>query len=97
MNKDILRKGVINIKPDRSIRSILIEVYNEGEGWEQKKGGEKQMPEYPKEIEVERVTNLIRGFGWEKVKEEIVGEELILTIKKKFLKPSEVPEELPST
>ena len=55
------------------------------------------MPEYPKEIEVERVTNLIRGFGWEKVKEEIVGEELILTIKKKFLKPSEVPEELPAT
>jgi len=53
------------------------------------------MPEYPKEIEVERVVNLIRGFGWEKIKEEIVGEELILTIKKKFLKTTEVTEELP--
>ena len=55
------------------------------------------MPEYPKEIEVERVTNLVRGFGWEKVKEEVVGEDLILTIKKKFLAPSEVAEELPAT
>jgi len=55
------------------------------------------MPEYPKEIEVERIMNLVRGFGWEKVKEEIVGEELIITIKKKFLKPSEVPGELPAT
>jgi len=55
------------------------------------------MPEYPKEIEIERVVNLVRGFGWEKIKEEVVGEELILTIKKKFLAPSEVPEELPAT
>jgi len=55
------------------------------------------MPEYPKELEIERVTNLIRGFGWEKVKEEVVGEDLILTIKKKFLKPTEVAEELPGT
>ena len=55
------------------------------------------MPEYPKELEVERVTNLVRGFGWEKVKEEIVGEDLILTIKKKFLQTSETPEESPAT
>jgi len=55
------------------------------------------MPEYPKEIEIERVTNLIRGFGWEKVKEEIVGEDLILTIKKKFLAPAEVPGATPAT
>lgn len=49
------------------------------------------MPEYPKEIEIERVSNLIRGFGWETVKYEIIGEDLILTIKKKFLAPEEVP------
>jgi len=55
------------------------------------------MPEYPKEIEVERVTNLIRGFGWEKAKEEVVGEYLILTIKKKFLTPAELPGATPAT
>jgi len=55
------------------------------------------MPEYPKEIEVERVVNLIRGFGWEKVKEEIIGEDLILTIKKKFIPPSETPTSTPAT
>lgn len=58
---------------------------------------EKQMPEYPKEIEIERVTNLVRGFGWEVVKQEIVGEKLILTMEKKFLAPSEVAEESPAT
>jgi len=55
------------------------------------------MPEYPKEIEIERVVNLIRGFGWEETKQEVVGDELFLTIKKKFLKPTEVVEELPAT
>lgn len=55
------------------------------------------MPEYPKEIEVERIMNLVRGFGWEKVKEEIVGEDLIITIKKKFLKAEEMPVETPGS
>ncbi|MBA7496282.1 hypothetical protein ES702_06881 [subsurface metagenome] len=55
------------------------------------------MPEYPKEIEIERVMNVIRGFGWEEVKQEIRGKELILTIKKTFLKPGEVPEEVTPT
>ena len=35
------------------------------------------------EIEVERVMNLVRGFGWEKVKEEIINDEVHLEIKKK--------------
>ena len=39
---------------------------------------------YPKEIEVERVMNLAGSWGWEKVKEEQIDEELHLTIKKKF-------------
>jgi len=34
-------------------------------------------------MEVERVMNLVRGFGWEKVKEEIIGDEIHITIKKK--------------
>jgi len=52
------------------------------------------MPEYPKEIEVERVTNLVTGFGWEVVKQEVIGDELIMTLKKKFL-VSSVPPEVP--
>jgi hypothetical protein len=35
------------------------------------------------ELEVERVMNLVRGFGWDKVKEEILGDEIHLEIKKK--------------
>ena len=35
------------------------------------------------EMEVERVMNLVRGFGWEKIKEEIVEDGVELTIKKK--------------
>lgn len=34
-------------------------------------------------MEVERVMNLIGGFGWTKVKEEIVGDEIHVTIMKK--------------
>lgn len=35
------------------------------------------------EMEVERVMNLVRGFGWEKIKEEIVDDGIEVTIKKK--------------
>jgi len=35
------------------------------------------------EMEVERVMNLVRGFGWEKAKEEILADEIHITIKKK--------------
>lgn len=35
------------------------------------------------EMEVERVMNLVRGFGWEKVKEEIIGDEIHIEIKKR--------------
>lgn len=42
------------------------------------------MPEVIRpEIEVERVMNLVRGFGWEKIKEEIIDDEIHLEIKKK--------------
>ncbi|HUU53180.1 MAG TPA: hypothetical protein VMW44_00900 [Candidatus Bathyarchaeia archaeon] len=49
------------------------------------------MPEFSKEIEIERVMNVIRGFGWVDVKQEVIGDELVLTVKKRFLKPAEVP------
>jgi len=34
-------------------------------------------------MEVERVMNLVRGFGWDKVREELVEDEIHITIKKK--------------
>lgn len=35
------------------------------------------------QLEVERVMNLIQGFGWSKVKEEITEGEIHITISKK--------------
>jgi len=40
---------------------------------------------YPKELEVQRVMNLVSGFGWEKTKEEVIGKDVIITIKKTVL------------
>jgi len=40
-------------------------------------------------IEVERVVNLVRGFGWDKIKEEIDGKDVIITIKKPMLTATE--------
>ncbi|KKN27151.1 hypothetical protein LCGC14_0867690 [marine sediment metagenome] len=42
------------------------------------------MAELPVEIEIQRVMNLVRGFGWEKVKEEIQGNTISITITKKL-------------
>jgi len=49
----------------------------------QKKGGERQMDAPTVQMEVERVMNLVRGFGWEKVKEELVKDEIHITMKKR--------------
>ncbi|GAF78159.1 unnamed protein product, partial [marine sediment metagenome] len=48
------------------------------------------MADYPKEIEVDRVMNVVKVFGWEKVKEETVGTDLIITIKKTIHKDEEI-------
>lgn len=37
-----------------------------------------------REQEVERIMNLVRGFGWIKVRDELLGEELHLVIKKPY-------------
>ena len=42
------------------------------------------MPELPVEIEIQRVMNLVRGFAWEKTKEEIEGNTIRITIEKKL-------------
>ncbi len=34
-------------------------------------------------IEVDRIVNLVIGFGWEKVKEEITDTDILLVLKKK--------------
>ncbi len=48
------------------------------------------MPELPKEIEIQRVMNLVIGFGWNKIKEEIVGTKVQLTIEKEMFVESEI-------
>lgn len=35
-------------------------------------------------IEVERISNLVRGFGWEKKKEEVIGDKIVVTFEKKM-------------
>ena len=50
-------------------------------------------PEYPREIELERLLNVSGAFGWELVREEVIGEDLHVTVKKAILKPGEVPAE----
>lgn len=34
-------------------------------------------------LEVERIRNLVTGFGWELIKEEITDEDIVITMKKK--------------
>lgn len=48
------------------------------------------MAELPREIEIQRVMNLVQGFGWAKVKEEVVGTKVLLTIQKEMLQESEI-------
>ena len=49
------------------------------------------MPEYTKEIERERLMNLLRATGWDLVKEEMLGNELHMTIKKEVLEAGKMP------
>jgi len=42
------------------------------------------MPEFQQDrLEVDRILNLVQGFGWEKTAEEITDEHIIITIRKK--------------
>ena len=47
--------------------------------------------EYPVEVEVERIMNVVRGFGWVEVKREVLETELHLTLKKKVLSDADRP------
>ena len=55
--------------------------------------GDLKMPEINVVMEVERVMNLVRGFGWEKIKEERVDNYLDITIRKKVVLTEGVIEE----
>lgn len=50
------------------------------------------MADYPKEIEIDRVMNVVKTFGWEKVKEEVIGQDVVITIRKELMKEEEVSE-----
>ena len=50
------------------------------------------MADYPKEIEINRLMNVAKTFGWEKIKEEIVGLDVVITLKKELMKETEVSE-----
>lgn len=58
-----------------------------GETPEAAEGGD-EMAEVPDELEVERVKNLISGFGWEISKQEILTDRLVLTIDRKRETPA---------
>jgi hypothetical protein len=46
------------------------------------------MPEFDKDrLEVERVMNLVQGFGWEKTGEQITDTHTVITIRKKRAEP----------
>lgn len=50
------------------------------------------MPEIPVTLEVERVMNLVRGFGWEKKEERLdAGYVYILIRKAVNVQPSDIP------
>ena len=53
------------------------------------KGGDKMPDEVRVELETQRLLNLVRGFGWERV-EQVVDEKGIKMVLRKEL-PSEMP------
>ena len=54
------------------------------------------MADYPKELEIDRLMNVVKTFGWEKIREEQVGTDVIITIKKTIHEESEITEVTPS-
>jgi len=43
------------------------------------------MATLPVDLEIDRLMNLIRGFGWEMEKKEITDKEIVVEIKKKIV------------
>ena len=48
------------------------------------------MPVELKELEVERLMNLARNFGWAKIKEEIQGQNVLVTLEKQIFTKEEL-------
>lgn len=55
------------------------------------------MADYPRELEVQRLMNLAINFGWEKIKEEVQGQDVIVTLRKKVLAEEVVTSPAPPT
>ncbi|KKN32641.1 hypothetical protein LCGC14_0811640 [marine sediment metagenome] len=50
------------------------------------------MSSIPVDLEVERVMNLVRGFGWEKREQRIETDKVVLIIDKKIdVEPTKIP------
>ena len=47
------------------------------------------MSEVLKTLEVERLVNLVSGFGWKKVSETTKDDEIVITVSKKVLSATE--------
>lgn len=43
------------------------------------------MTSLPASIEVDRLMNLIRGFGWEETEKKVSDSEIVITIRKKII------------
>ena len=54
------------------------------------------MADYPKEIEIDRLMNVVKVFGWEKIKEETVGTDVIISLKKTIHLEAAITEPTPS-
>jgi len=50
------------------------------------------MADYTKELEINRLMNVAKTFGWEKAKEEVIGQEVFVTVKKTLLSEEAVSE-----
>lgn len=48
------------------------------------------MEEVQRRIEVERIVNLVAGFGWSKIEEKVAEGQITITLKKTI--PTETPE-----
>jgi len=53
------------------------------------------MAEYPRELEIQRLNNLAVNFGWEKVREETQGTDVLVTFRKTLHEESAVTTEAP--
>lgn len=51
------------------------------------------MPEMPVELEVSRLTNLTKGFGWDMTEQKLEDDKIVVVLKKTVkIEPQAIPE-----